>query len=201
MITNTLLEPIQEKKGGKKSDSHSANALSHTTGFFILFAYAPVLLAVLAVGILLWHFQSTTQRDLESIRSSLYSMAVVTNKTEIKIGELQRLIVESSVSKTLLENHLDKLSEQITTLRSNLSTPPAGGSSGTLSKKTPTLEKSSFHHEVETGDTLFKIARKYGVPVGQVIAANNLTDNDHSYPGQRILITLGEQNKASTLKK
>jgi LysM repeat protein len=204
MITNTLFEPIQKKKGGKESDPHSANVFSHTkksTGFFIFLAYAPVLLAFLAVGVLLWHFQSTTEKDLQLIRSSLYSIADVINKLESKIGELQRLIVESSVSKTLLENHLDNLSAQITTLRSDLSPSAVGPASGTLGKKTSTLQKSSLYHEVETGDTLSKIARKYGVSVQQLIVTNNLTDNDHIYPGQRILITLGEQSKASSLRK
>jgi len=204
MITNTLHEPIQKKRSEKEAASQSANVFSHSnrsTSFFIFLAYAPVLLAFLAVGILLWHFQSTTESDLESIRSSLYSMAVATSKMETKIGELQRLIVESSVSKTLLENHLDKLSAQITTLRSDLSSSPMGPASGSLGKKTSTLDQPSLYHEVEAGDTLNKIARKYGIPVQQLIVTNDLTDKDHIYPGQRVLITMGDQSIDSRFKK
>jgi LysM repeat protein len=52
-------------------------------------------------------------------------------------------------------------------------------------------EQSSFYHEVEAGDTLNKISRKYGVPVGQLLATNNSADKDRIYPGQRISISFG----------
>jgi LysM repeat protein len=204
MITNTLYEPIQKKKSGKESASHSANVFSHSnrsTSFFIFLAYAPVLLAFLAVGVLLWHLRSTTERDLESIKSSLYSMAVVTSKMETEIGELQKLIIESSVSKTFLENRFERLSAQITTLRSDLSSSPLGPASGTPGKMTSALEQPSLYHEVETGDTLYKIARKYGVSVGQLIVTNNLSEKNQIYPGQRILITMGDQSKAPSFTK
>jgi LysM repeat protein len=201
MITNTVYEPIQKKRSEKERASQSANLFSHSnrsTGFPIFLAYVPVLLAFLAVGVLLWHFQSTTERDLESIRSSLYSIAMVTSKMETKIGELQRLTVESTVSKTLLENQLDRLSAQITTLHSDLSSSPIGPASRTFGKKRSTSEQPSLYHEVEAGETLNRIARKYGVTVGQLIVTNNLADKDHLYPGQRILITIGDQGKASS---
>ena len=201
MITNTAHEPIQKKRSEKERASQSASVFSHidrSTSFSIFLAYAPVLISFLAVGVLLWHFQSTTQRDLESIRSSLYSMAVVTGKMETKIGELQRLTIESTVSKTLLENQLNRLSAQIDTLHSHLSSSLIDPASRTFGKERSDSEKPSLYHEVKAGDTLNKIAKKYGVPVGQLIVTNNLTDKDHIYPGQRILITIGDQGNASS---
>jgi LysM repeat protein len=204
MITNAAYEPIHKRRSLKEDACQSADVFSNTNkspGLLIFLAYVPVLLAFIAVGVLLWHFQSTTQRDLESVRTSLYSMAVATSKVETKIGELQRLFVESSVSKTLLEYYLDKLSAQITTLHSDLSSSPVGPGSEALGKKAFTVGQPSLYHEVETGDTLYKIARKYGVPVAQLIEANNLTDKDHIHPGQRILITRGDQSKDSGFTK
>jgi hypothetical protein len=116
MITNTEYEPIQEQGNEKARGYRTASVssqLHRSAGFSIFLAYAPVLICFLAVGGLLWHFERRTEGDLESIRSSLYSIATGTGKMEIKVGELQRLVVESSVSKTLLENRLARLSAQI----------------------------------------------------------------------------------------
>ena len=204
MITNTKYEPIQKQENENARRSRTASVfpqLHRSTGFSIFLAYAPVLICFLAVGILLWHFERRTERDLESIRSSLYIIATGAEKIGIKVGELQRLVVESSVSKTILENRLDKLSAQISALHSDLSSSPAGYLSGIPREMTLSPEQSSFYHEVEAGDTLNKVSRKYGVPVDQLLATNNLADKDRIYPGQRISISLGAQRKASGSKE
>lgn len=43
-------------------------------------------------------------------------------------------------------------------------------------------------HVVEPGDTLFKIAQRYGVPLHEVIAANDFPNPDLIYPGQHVNI-------------
>jgi hypothetical protein len=124
MITDTKYEPIQKQENENARRSRTARVfpqLHRLTGFSIFLAYAPVLICFLAVGMLLWHFERRTERDLESIRSSLYSIATGAEKMGIKVGELQRLVVESSVSKTIIENRLSKPSAQISALHSDLS--------------------------------------------------------------------------------
>src|SRR5262249_45134916 len=41
---------------------------------------------------------------------------------------------------------------------------------------------------VQQGDTLNIISRKFGVPVADIISANNITDPDHIVPGQQLII-------------
>ncbi|MDI3340122.1 MAG: LysM peptidoglycan-binding domain-containing M23 family metallopeptidase [Sphaerobacter sp.] len=43
-------------------------------------------------------------------------------------------------------------------------------------------------HTVEPGDTLYKIAQRYGVPLQAVIAANNFPNPNLIYPGQSVTI-------------
>jgi LysM repeat protein len=204
MITSTDYEATQKSRAEKARASHTASVfpqLDKSTGFSIFLAYVPVLICFLAVGLLLWHFESRTERELESIRSSLYSIAMVTIRMETNIGELQRITVESTVSKTLLESRLDRLSAQVTTLHLDLNSPPTRPAPKTSGEKTSALDQLSLYYEVEDGDTLAKIARKYGVTVGHLIVTNNLTDKDRIYPGQRILITMGDQIKASSVRR
>jgi LysM repeat protein len=49
------------------------------------------------------------------------------------------------------------------------------------------------YHEVQSGETLFKIAENYGVTVDEIIAANNLDDPDHIEAGATLRIPPGDR--------
>ena len=47
---------------------------------------------------------------------------------------------------------------------------------------------SSQTYQVESGDTMSGIAEKFGVPVGAIAQANNISDVDDIMPGQELII-------------
>lgn len=49
------------------------------------------------------------------------------------------------------------------------------------------------YHEVQSGETLFKIAERYGVTVDEIIEANELTDPDHIEAGDTLRIPPGDR--------
>jgi len=49
------------------------------------------------------------------------------------------------------------------------------------------------YHEVQSGETLFKIAERYGVTVDEIIAANELDDPDHIEAGATLRIPPGDR--------
>jgi LysM repeat protein len=57
-------------------------------------------------------------------------------------------------------------------------------------------EKEPIIHEVKKGDTLFKISKKYGVPIEEIMKINNLTDKRLKV-GQRLIIRPGKEVFAS----
>ncbi len=52
----------------------------------------------------------------------------------------------------------------------------------------PTKPPARVHHVVERGQTLWRIARAYGVPIETIVAANDLADPTQIEVGQRLLI-------------
>lgn len=46
-------------------------------------------------------------------------------------------------------------------------------------------------HVVQPGDSLWKIATKYGISVEELVRLNHMTVTDAVYPGQKLVITLG----------
>lgn len=49
------------------------------------------------------------------------------------------------------------------------------------------------YHEVQSGETLFKIAERYGVTMDEIIEANDLEDPDHIEAGDTLRIPPGDR--------
>ncbi|MEJ2724886.1 MAG: LysM peptidoglycan-binding domain-containing protein [Deltaproteobacteria bacterium] len=191
-MRDALYKPIEKKTSADKSLPELNDLSSHKLSrFYFFLAYSPVLIAFLAVGFLLWHFQVTVEKDLSAVKASLYSIADVLDRMDNRINNLQRLAVESKASTAVLERELNRLSGQITVLDSGFNPGPKTSSERLLDRDSALLkEKPSqqVYHEVKSGDTLYRIAKNYGVSVRQVVRTNNLSDKDRIYPGQRIVI-------------
>ncbi|MBM7855199.1 LysM repeat protein [Desulfohalotomaculum tongense] len=56
------------------------------------------------------------------------------------------------------------------------------------SKETGQTPVEGFEYIVKPGDTLWSIARSHGLPIRQLIEANNLENPNWLYPGQKIFI-------------
>lgn len=65
---------------------------------------------------------------------------------------------------------------------------PAAGSAVPAAGTTPTTAGQGQKYVVQRGDTLLSIARRFGVTVKQLQAANNITNPDRIYPGQVLTI-------------
>lgn len=50
------------------------------------------------------------------------------------------------------------------------------------------LQSASYYHEVKPGETLGRIAKKYGATVDELVRANGLSEPDRLQPGQLIYI-------------
>jgi 5'-nucleotidase/UDP-sugar diphosphatase len=49
-------------------------------------------------------------------------------------------------------------------------------------------EGSGKYYEVRSGDSLYKIAKKHGTTVDELVKLNNLKDAKHIYPGRKLLL-------------
>ncbi len=65
-------------------------------------------------------------------------------------------------------------------------TVPAAGGAAPAPGGTSTGQGQPY--VVQRGDTLLSIARRFGVTVAQLQAANNITNPDRIYPGQVLVI-------------
>lgn len=62
-----------------------------------------------------------------------------------------------------------------------------------LSSSSPNQQRSRITHTVKNGETVTKIAEKYGVSIQAVIETNQLTNPNLIYPEQRLVITASQE--------
>ena len=81
--------------------------------------------------------------------------------------------------------------------------PPASPGAAQRPAESAPAEKASaeaVRHQVKTGETLGEIARRYGVKVGDVAEANNITDPRRIQPGQELVIPAKSARQAKGAK-
>ncbi|MBN1106304.1 MAG: LysM peptidoglycan-binding domain-containing protein [Deltaproteobacteria bacterium] len=55
-------------------------------------------------------------------------------------------------------------------------------------RETPAKAKETLYHEVQTGETLYRISRTYGLSVDELMRMNNLAPGDPIRQGQRLRV-------------
>jgi LysM repeat protein len=104
---------------------------------------------------------------------------------------LQQSIARTDRSRQSLTERLDRLFQEVETLRKQ-QTPVAAkieAQSAVKEKGGPEVKRQ--YHVVRAGDSLYGIARKYGVSVDDLRRLNNLRPKQVIYPGQKLLVSQG----------
>jgi LysM repeat protein len=65
---------------------------------------------------------------------------------------------------------------------------PAAGGVAPAAGTTPAAAGQGQKYVIQRGDTLLSIARRFGLTVKQLQAANNIANPDRIYPGQVLVI-------------
>lgn len=110
---------------------------------------------------------------------TLYS---ISRKYEITVAELR-------TANNLSENDVLKEGAKLVIPSADISNAAALSSTKTSSAETKTASgQSSAVYEVQKGDTLYGIARKYGIKLPELMAMNNLDNNATIKIGQKLTV-------------
>ncbi|MBW2005820.1 MAG: LysM peptidoglycan-binding domain-containing protein [Deltaproteobacteria bacterium] len=110
---------------------------------------------------------------------------------EKKAKELEQSMAEVDKSKRLVTQQHTTLIQRPDSLQKAKTLVPAKGKAPIATKKkSPSLGKKRFH-EVRFGDTLYRIANKYGISVKELCRLNNIDQNKIIQPGQKLVVSSG----------
>ena len=104
--------------------------------------------------------------------------------------ELQQLILDLDKSGRSLTEQVDEIFKRLGGTEKGKPTAPTrikATAPGTAAKKPVPSEKRRYH-SVRPGETLYRIAKQYGISVRELCALNNISPNKAIHPGQKILV-------------
>ena len=103
---------------------------------------------------------------------------------------LQQLILDLDKSGRSLTEQVDEISKKLGVVEKAKPTAPARiktTAPGTAAEK-PVSAEMKRYHKVRPGETLYRIARRYGISVSELCRLNNISPNQAIHPGQELLI-------------
>jgi LysM repeat protein len=105
-------------------------------------------------------------------------------------AELQQLILDLDRSGRSLTEQVDEMAKKLGGVEPGKPTAPAkvkATAPRTAAEKPVSAEKERYHN-VRRGETLYRIAKQYGISVKELCRLNNISPNQAIYPGQKLLV-------------
>ncbi len=102
---------------------------------------------------------------------------------------LQQAVSGLESSLKSLQERLGHLSREVASLKKRMGITPASTKSTALIRNKLLSETRPRYHVVLKGESLYKIAKKYGLSLQELYRLNNLTSKSVIHPGLRLMIT------------
>lgn len=203
MEMQEMMGELAEGLGRNRKKDENLGGGSISSGF--MHQGRPMIIGAVCILILIAFFtiffgtrNKVSKNDLNSIKVKLEQMEKrltlldgIVKKTahlEDEIKGLQKSISNLDRSRSSLKGQQDKLAKRIDQLQ-NMKIPI-----GAKAEPPPTVQKRQDsqakmrYHIVRRGETLFQIAKKYGISLNELLRHNNITKSK-IYPGQKILVS------------
>ena len=130
--------------------------------------------------------------DINTIRLKLNMLEGRLTHLEKQVPELQESVSRVKGPESSLTQRLDDLFQQIDKLEKRMTSAATETQAPITVQKKPSAQAIGRYHEVRDGETLYRIAKKYGISVDVLCRLNDITPNQAIKPGQRLLVSSGD---------
>jgi len=166
-------------KNGRNQDSGSTVRRSASTS--LIPWGIGIILFVALIAVLVMNGNGDSTEELASLQAGLNSLEERTaglNKLEERVTRLERLEkLEDRIVR--LEKESKRLQQEIEkTISRDITVPPK--------KSSPGVKQT--YHTVRSGESLYMIAKKYGISTDRLCKLNNITPKEVIQPGQKLLV-------------
>ena len=157
-----------------------------------------VLLILLIVALLLGGGSGLSRKDLTPIQARLdllerklarlEGMESRIISLENQETELQQFIADIDRSGRSATEQLQKMTEKVGELEKRVGSVPSKTKAPKPVQAKPVPPAEKRYHEVRPGETLYRIAQKYRMSVGELCRLNNIAPDQAIHPGQKLLV-------------
>ena len=148
-----------------------------------------LIILIFAVGILYFLSKLTTGGEASPLQSKVIALEQKIAELEKRLAELQGRISTSAPDPTLLQR-VDALVQKVEGLEKQ-KRPTAESKAKPSPPSKSTLSTEKQYHAVQKGETLYRISRKYGISVEELLKLNSLSADQPLRTGQKLLVSPG----------
>lgn len=182
----------------KKTRSQKGSGDHRVSKKTLFLGGACIVLLILLIALLLGGGSGLSRKDLTPIQAKLDLLERKLARLEgmesriifleNQETELQQFIAEIDRSGRSTTEQLQKMTEKVGELEKRVGSVPwkTKAPRPVQAKPVPPAEKR--YHEVRPGETLYRIAQKYRISVGELCRLNNIAPDQAIHPGQKLLV-------------
>ena len=147
---------------------------------------AGILLVIVLVAVFSGNGNEPSANNLLAIQARLDQLEKRIKHLEGMEGKL--VVTETATTEGSLAQQLQNLTKKLDLLEKRMVPVPAKAQAPLTPQEKPSPPKKGRYHEVRSGDTLYRIAGKYGITIDELCRLNNISPRHIIYPGQRLLV-------------
>ena len=166
----------------------------------LILAGIGALLLIVLIAVFFGGGDTISKKDLASLEVRLAQFEDRLTRfegVEMRIASLEKHKQELETSMTEAERFKKTLTEKYNVLSQRLDNLQKGkrivSAKARTPQKKPILTGKKRFHTVRSGDTLYRIANKYGLSVKELCRLNNINQNAIIQPGQKLIVSSGSK--------
>jgi LysM repeat protein len=103
--------------------------------------------------------------------------------------ELEQSVSKLNATGESLTQRMDELSDRVAQLQKAAVTEQAKSEAPVRVQKKPPVKTETVYHQVQAGETLYRIAKKYGISLAELCRLNQISAGQAIKPGQKLLVS------------
>lgn len=197
-LINDLAEDIKENQSSRIIRERRSSLQTLSQGKILLFGGAGLFVLIVLVLLLFLGGNGDSKEDLSLIQTRLTLLEARIKNTEalgdrVQQIEEQQMGVRQSLLKAdrsirSFKGDLIQLTEAFENSRKKATAVPPKAEVKQPAQKETISQPEKGYHLVSRGETLYRISKKYGIPVDKLRRLNNMDPSALIHPGQKLLI-------------
>ncbi len=197
-LINDLAEDVKENQSSRIIRERRSSLQTLSQGKILLFGGAGLLVLIVLVLLLFIGGNGDSKEDLSLIQTRLTLLEARIKNTEalgdrIQQIEEQQMGVRQSLLKAdrsirSLKGDLTQLTEAFENSRKKATALTPQAEVKQPAQKETISKPEKGYYLVSRGETLYRISKKYGIPVAKLRRLNNMDPSALIHPGQKLLI-------------
>jgi LysM repeat protein len=149
-----------------------------------------IVVLILALGFaLFFKFHKGSTGDLKSIKNRLTMLEQSHPRLAGQMMELEQSVSKLNATGESLTQRMDELSYRVAQLQSVAVSEQAKSEAPVRVQEKSAVKTRTVYHQVQAGETLYRIAKKYGISVAEVCRLNQISTGQAIKPGQKLLVS------------